>query len=146
MYMKELMNNLNQFLADLNVLHRKLQNFHWNIKGKEFFVLHSKLEEYYDGVADEIDEVAEQILMMGGQPLGRMKDYLEISKLKEAENQKISASEVMESVLADFAYCRDSLRAIKKQADEHNEYEVSALADSMMAGYNKAIWMLNQSK
>ena len=28
---------LNQFLADLNVFYRKLQNYHWNIQGKDFF-------------------------------------------------------------------------------------------------------------
>ena len=44
--MSKLVSNLNQLLADLNVLYRKVQNYHWNIKGKEFFQLHAKLEEY----------------------------------------------------------------------------------------------------
>ena len=41
-----ILNNLNTFLSDLNVFYRKLQNYHWNIKGKDFFVIHGKLEEY----------------------------------------------------------------------------------------------------
>ena len=36
-------NNLNTFLSDLNVFYRKLQNYHWNIKGKDFFTIHAKL-------------------------------------------------------------------------------------------------------
>ena len=35
--MENILNNLNTFLSDLNVFYRKLQNYHWNIKGKDFF-------------------------------------------------------------------------------------------------------------
>lgn len=48
--MKNIINELNEFLADLNVFYRKLQNYHWNIAGKNFFVIHQKLEEYYDDI------------------------------------------------------------------------------------------------
>lgn len=144
--MKELMNNLNQLLADLNLLYRKLQNYHWNVQGKEFFVLHGKLEEYYDGVNEEIDQIAEQILMLEGQPLGRMKDYLEIGKIEEAANEKVGAAVILENVLADFSYVKRLLINVKEKADENKVYEVSAMADSMIAQYSKAIWMLEQSK
>ena len=38
---------LNEFLEDLNVFYRKLQNYHWNAQGKDFFRTHEKLEELY---------------------------------------------------------------------------------------------------
>lgn len=31
---------LNEFLADLNVFYRKLQNYHWNVQWKRFFFKH----------------------------------------------------------------------------------------------------------
>ena len=34
--------DLNLLLSNLNVLYRKLQNFHWYVKGKDFFVIHEK--------------------------------------------------------------------------------------------------------
>ena len=144
--MNQLVNKLNQYLADLNVLYRKLQNFHWNVKGKQFFVLHGKLEEYYDGVNDQIDEVAEAILMLEGQPLGTMKDYLELSKIKEASNAPISGDDVMDAILEDFKYVLDSAVSIKELADNDNVYMISAMMDDIMANYMKAIWMLKQSK
>ncbi|WP_125142418.1 Dps family protein [Clostridium transplantifaecale] len=144
--MKELMNDLNQLLADLNLLYRKLQNYHWNVQGKEFFVLHGKLEEYYNGVNEEIDQIAEQILMLEGQPLGRMKDYLEIGKIEEASNEKVGAAVILENVLADFSYVKRLLISVKEKADENKVYEVSSMADSMIAQYSKAVWMLEQSK
>ena len=87
--MEELVKKLNEFLADLNVFYRKLQNYHGNVKGKNFFVLHEKLEEYYNKINEEIDESAEHILCLDQQPLGTMKDYLNITHIIEAENTKI---------------------------------------------------------
>ena len=43
--MEKTVDDLNLLLSDLNVFYRKLQNYHWNIKGKDFFVCHAKLEE-----------------------------------------------------------------------------------------------------
>ena len=80
----ELEKILNEFLADLNVFYRKLQNYHWNIQGKDFFQVHSKLEELYNEINEQVDEIAEHILILGGQPIGTLKDYMEISKIKEA--------------------------------------------------------------
>ena len=88
----ELENKLNEFLADLNVFYRKLQNYHWNVQGKDFFQVHAKLEELYNEINEQIDEIAEHILILGGQPLGTVKDYLDISTIKEAENKKIKSN------------------------------------------------------
>lgn len=142
--MVELLKDLNEFLADLNVLYRKLQNYHWNVKGKSFFVLHGKLEEYYNGVNGEIDEVAEKILMLGGQPLGTMKDYLETSNLKEAENVKISGDDVIRHVLADFEYCLKKAETIKVKAEEVSAIIISSYMDEIIEEYSKACWMLKQ--
>ena len=73
--------SLNEFLADLNVFYRKLQNYHWNAQGKDFFRTHEKLEELYNEVNESIDEIAEHILILGGQPLGTLKDYLATSTI-----------------------------------------------------------------
>ena len=143
--MNELLRELNEFLADLNVLYRKLQNYHWNVKGKSFFVLHGKLEEYYNGVNSEIDEIAEKILMLGGQPLGSMKDYLEISKIKEAENVKISGDEVLKNVLADFGYAKKKAESIKAKAEDASAAIISSYMDEVIEDYSKACWMLSQS-
>ena len=143
--MNELLKELNEFLADLNVLYRKLQNYHWNVKGKSFFVLHGKLEEYYNGVNSEIDEIAEKILMLGGQPLGSMKDYLEISNIKEADNVKISGDEVLKNVLVDFGYAKKKAESIKAKAEDASAAIISSYMDEVIEDYSKACWMLSQS-
>ena len=36
--------SLQQLLADFQVYYTNLRGFHWNIKGHDFFVLHSQIE------------------------------------------------------------------------------------------------------
>lgn len=140
----ELEQKLNGFLADLNVFFRKLQNYHWNIEGKDFFVVHEKLEEYYNEISKQIDEIAEHILILGGQPFGTMKDYLENSNISEAENKKIKSDVIFQNVVKDFSMLLKKVIEIKECADSKNEYSTSSLMDSYLEDYSKKIWMLKQ--
>lgn len=143
--MNELSNELNILLSDLSVFYRKLQNYHWNIRGKNFFVLHGKLEEYYDEVNKQIDEIAEHILILGKQPLGTMKDYLEISSIKEAKNEKIEEQQVFTNIIKDYETLLQEVTKIKELAEEKNIYATSSLIDEYIADYSKKLWMLKQS-
>lgn len=140
----KLVEELNCLLADLAVFYRKLQNYHWNIEGLDFFIVHAKLEEYYDQINEGIDEVAEHILTLGGEPLGTMKDYLNISKIVEAENKKIKSEAIYHNVVNDFSMLLQKVIKIKEVADENKEYATSTLMDNYIDDYSKKIWMLKQ--
>ena len=143
--MEEIINNLNKMLCDLAVFYRKLQNYHWNIEGKDFFIIHEKLEEYYDEINEQVDEVAEHILALDGEPLGTLKDYLNTTKITEAENKKIEATEVINTLIKDYSTLLQDAKDIKKLADEKEENKTSALMDDAIEDYTKKIWMLNQN-
>lgn len=133
---------LNEFLADLNVFYRKLQNYHWNAQGKDFFRTHEKLEELYDEVNESIDEIAEHILILGGQPLGTLKDYLAIATIQEAENKKVKSDEIYKNLITDFETLLKKATEIKEEADKENNYATSALIDDYILNYGKHLWML----
>lgn len=136
---------LNCFLSDLNVFYRKLQNYHWNVEGKDFFVVHEKLEEYYDEVNASIDEIAEHILILGGQPLGKIQDYLDNTCIVEAENKKIKSEVIFHNLVNDLGMLLKKVIQLKEKADEQKEYSTSSLMDNYIASYSKKIWMLKQS-
>ena len=56
---ENVINGLQQLLADFQVYYTNLRGLHWNIKGYSFFVLHSKFEDMYNSAAETIDEIAE---------------------------------------------------------------------------------------
>ena len=37
--MENVVKDLNDFLSDLNIFYRKLQNYHWNVRGKDFLCI-----------------------------------------------------------------------------------------------------------
>ena len=137
--------NLNVLLSDLNVFYRKLQNYHWNVQGKDFFNIHAKLEEYYDEINEQIDEVAEKMLMIDMQPLGTMKDYLANTTIQEAENAKIDENSVYPILIKDYDTLLNQVKTIKKQADDQNRYMMSSFMDELISSYKKHLWMLKQS-
>ena len=142
--MENIVKDLNTFLSNLNVFYRKLQNYHWNIIGKDFLVIHGKLEEYYDEINEQIDEIAEHILMLNGEPLGTMKDYLENTSIKEAKNEKVKDDEVFGTIIKDYGLLLQNVTNIKKEADENSDYLTSSLMDDYISDYTKILWMLKQ--
>ena len=143
--MEELIKNLNVFLSDLNVFYRKLQNYHWNIYGKDFFVVHEKLEEYYNEINEQIDEIAEHILMLGGIPLGTMQDYLNNTCIVEAKNEKIKDCEIYDNIIKDYETLNKKVIQIKEEADNKKQYATSSLMDNYISSYIKHLWMLNKT-
>lgn len=143
--MENLVKNLNCLLADLNVFYRKLQNYHWNVKGKDFFTMHAKLEEYYNEINSEVDEIAEHILMLNNEPLGTMKDYLSNTCIQEAKNEKIEECEVIKNIIVDYNTLLNKVINIKEEADNLKAYGTSSLMDNYISLYMKNLWMLNQT-
>ena len=140
--MNKTINALNQYLADLNVYYRKVQNYHWNVIGQGFFTVHAKLEEIYDGVNEKIDVVAERILAIGGRPLGSSKKYLEVTKITEANDEDIRVKDALEKLIVDTEYLLKSVRELKEITDEEKDYATSAELDNHFTEYEKLLWMM----
>lgn len=141
--MSKTVEKLNLYLANLNVLYRKVQNYHWNIVGTGFFSVHAKLEEYYDALNTQIDDVAERILSIGGRPLGTLKDYLAVTTIKEAENKEISIADAVADVKKEFEAMLKLVKEVKETADSENDYGTSTMVDEYISTYEKNLWMLN---
>lgn len=143
--MEEIVKNLNEFLCDLEVFNVKLQNYHWNVNGKGFFITHEKLEEYYDETRGEIDEIAEHILALGHQPLGTMQDFMKNSEIQEAKNEKIKSIPIIKNVIQDLSILKQKAVKIKEEAEKQSDYATSALMDNYLGKYAKKLWMLNET-
>lgn len=143
--MEENIKNLNEFLCDLEVMSVKLQNYHWNVQGKGFFITHEKLEEYYDEIRVQIDEIAEHILALGYEPLGTMQDFIKNSEIQEAKNERIKSLEIIKNVIQDLRTLRDKVSQIKEEAENQKDYATSSLMDNYLANYSKKLWMLNET-
>ena len=136
--------DLNLLLSNLNVFYRKLHNFHWNVTGKDFYTVHEKLEEYYNDINEQIDEVAEHIISKDCNVMATMKEYLETAQIKEAESNKIYSEEIWKEVLEGFEILIENCKKIKEEADSEKAYTTSSLMDDYLKDYKKKCWMISQ--
>ncbi len=138
---KPVVNALQQLLADYQIYYSNLRGFHWNVKGKDFFVLHKQYEEMYDNTAEKVDEIAERILMLDGVPAHNFSEYLKTSKVKEA-GYVTSGSEGIQHVMETISYFIASERNILKLASEAGDETTVALMSDYISEQEKLMWML----
>ncbi|MCW6679034.1 DNA starvation/stationary phase protection protein [Anaerococcus sp. NML200574] len=140
------MTKLNTYLANLAVLNIKIHNLHWNIVGSQFVSVHEYLESEYDKAGERLDEVAELIRMSGEFPVANLKEYLEISTIKEIETSKeVSIKEALEIVLSDIKLQKELALEIRKEADEADNFPVANVMENHIEDYNKQIWFVESS-
>ena len=133
---------LNNLLADYQVYYQNLRALHWNIKGKEFFELHLKFEEYYDDAVIKIDEIAERILTLEGEPLHTFSDYLKTSDIIE-EKGVTDGIRGVSIIISNLSSLILKEREILQLASEANDEGTVSLMSDYISETEKTLWMLN---
>lgn len=131
----------NQQIANWNVLYTKLHRFHWYVKGPQFFTLHAKFEELYNETASTIDELAEQLLIIGGKPISTLKEYLLIATIKET-TEVLTAEKMVLAVVKDYTQLINELKAGMEAAEQSNDEVSSDMFLELIGKLSKHNWML----
>ena len=134
--------SLNGLLADLQIFYSNLRGLHWNVRGRGFFALHAKYEELYNGVANQVDEVAERILQLGSKPESRYSEYLKVARLQEDGFEPMGRAGV-QKVLDTLAVLIGEEREISAKAAEAGDEVTVALVGDFLRGQEKLVWMLS---
>jgi starvation-inducible DNA-binding protein len=134
--------SLNGLLANFQIYYQNLRGLHWNIKGKNFFELHVKFEEFYTDSQVKVDEVAERILTLQGKPLHTFTDYIKIASVPVGKNISNDA-EGVELVVNSLSELLKIEREILNLSDEANDEGTNSMMSDFIAEQEKTIWMLN---
>jgi starvation-inducible DNA-binding protein len=137
-----LVDNLNGLLANFQIYYQSLRGLHWNIKGKNFFELHVKFEEFYTDSQVKIDDIAERILTLQGKPLHTFTDYMNIASVpvgKDISND-VEGVELVVNSLSELLRIE---RTILDLSDASNDEGTNSMMSDFIAEQEKTIWMLN---
>ncbi|WP_026694309.1 Dps family protein [Peribacillus kribbensis] len=140
--MPELHNILNQQVANWTLLYTKLHNYHWYVKGENFFTLHVKFEELYNEANQYVDELAERLLAIKGRPAATLKEVLEIATIKEAAGNE-TTNEMVESLSSDFKQLIDELKQGMETAQQAGDEGTSDLFLGISVSLEKHLWMFS---
>lgn len=132
---------INKQIANWSVLYMKLHNYHWYVKGEQFFTLHAKFEEFYNEAGLQVDELAERLLSIGGAPVATMRECLELASVKEASGSE-SAEQMVSSITNDFSTVISELKDGMGIAEEAGDETTGDLFLSIYSTLEKHVWML----
>jgi starvation-inducible DNA-binding protein len=132
---------LNELLASFQTYYQNLRGIHWNIKGKRFFELHVKFEELYTDATIKVDEIAERILTLGGQPLHTFDDYLKTSKVAVGKNIT-NDEESVRLIIASLSSLLKLERSILMLSDDAQDEGTNGLMSDFISEQEKTLWMM----
>ncbi len=138
---KEVIEALNKQVAEWTVLYTKLHNYHWYVKGPNFFSLHEKFEELYNEASVYVDDLAERILAIEGNPIATLREALEWSVIEETE-KNLTANQMVEQLSKDFTTVIAQLEEGIQLAEKVNDDMTGDMLLAMVTSLEKHNWML----
>ena len=134
---------LNTTLSDEMVLLVKTRNYHWNVTGPQFNDLHKFLDGQYGELNEIVDDVAERVRTLGGQPFGTMGEFQKQSRLKEHPGQHPSPKSMLSNLLNDHEAIIRTLRAdLAICQDTHGDAGTADFLTGLLTQHEKMAWML----
>ncbi|MGV3278215.1 DNA starvation/stationary phase protection protein [Rickettsiales bacterium LUAb2] len=133
-------NILKVLLADTFNLYLKTLNYHWHIKGSDFYEIHLLLEKQYNELAEAVDEIAEVIVSNGEKAPATMKEYLKLTTLEEGDCSK-SEEEMLNELSSDHKKISEIIGDLLDKVD----YISADLLTSRGRAHSKSAWMLGAS-
>ena len=135
--------NMNAYLSDLVVFYLKLHDLHWNVKGMQFVPVHQYSESRYDDMAEKFDEIAELIIQHGEKPVSSISEYVKNASIKELNKGVYRDEEVIKIIAEDMAQLKAAAEALRLKMAEEDVFDVVAVLEEHIAGYQKELWFLS---
>ncbi|MFC0234107.1 DNA starvation/stationary phase protection protein [Vagococcus entomophilus] len=134
---------LNQLVADLSQFATIIHQTHWYMRGEDFLTLHPKMDEYMDEINDQLDEVAERLITIGGAPYSTLAEFAAHTNLgDETGTYQKSTEERMARLVEGYRY----LQALYGKGIEVSGEEGDDVTQDMLiackGAVEKNIWML----
>jgi starvation-inducible DNA-binding protein len=139
---EQLVNLLNQQLADTFDLYSQTKQAHWNVKGPHFIQLHELYDKLAAELTDHADTIAERATALGGVALGTARMASAASRLPEFPTGGIGSLESVRALVERYAAVGTSTRAAIDAADDLNDADTADIFTGISRAIDKALWFL----
>jgi starvation-inducible DNA-binding protein len=135
---------LSILLADEMTLYTKTRKFHWNVSGESFMELHKLFESQYSELEETIDAIAERINKLGGKTIGTMKEFGELTRLKENPDKYPNQKDMMKELLKDHDSLIVELRKDIEESDKNKDAGTTDFLTGVMQEHETTAWILRR--
>ena len=139
---EQMVNLLNQQLADTADLFSQVKQAHWNVKGAQFIAVHKLFDDLAGDLVATTDDLAERAVQLGGNALGTVRMAAGATRLAEFPADAVGSLAAV-TLLADrYAALAASTRAAIDAADSAGDADTADLFTEVSRMLDKALWFL----
>ena len=140
---EEMVQLLNQILADTITLRDLYKKSHWQVSGPTFYQLHLLFDKHYEEQAELVDKIAERIQLLGGISLAMAHDVAETTIIPRPPRGREELPVQISRLLEAHEMILKEARAMAKQADESGDDGTNDLLVSDVIRTNELqVWFL----
>ena len=141
----EISQALRHLLADVFALYVKTKGFHWHITGRHFRDDHLLLDDHASQIFSMIDDIAERVRKIGGTALRSIGDIARNQRLKDNEDERLSAIAMLRELLDDNRQLTRFLRLVHDVCDQHRDVATASLIENWIDESERRVWVLNET-
>jgi starvation-inducible DNA-binding protein len=137
----EIAAGLSRLLADSYTLYLQTHNFHWNVTGPMFQMLHVMFETHYAELAMAVDFIAERIRALGMHAPGTYAEFVSLSSIKEVAGVP-KAKEMIEILIHGHEAVVGTARSLFPVVEKAGDEASADLLTQRIQLHEKTAWML----
>ena len=137
----EIVEALNQSVAETAITTMVAQNFHWNVTGMAFGPHHALFQEIYEDHFEAQDDIAERIKAIGGHAEGMLSAMVKRSKIAEHDGHA-SDVDMIKAMLAAQETLASTLAGCGEIAATRGDTLTEDLCIDRGRTHEKFAWML----
>jgi starvation-inducible DNA-binding protein len=134
---------LNQHLADAFDLYSQVKQAHWNVKGMNFIAVHELFDTIAASVLEDVDTIAERVTALGGVAQGTARMAAANSRLPEFSDEAVQSEAAVRAVVERLGQFANSARAAIDTAAEAGDMATSDLFTEIVRELDKYIYFLD---
>ena len=117
----EMVERLNQLLADTITLRDLYKKSHWQVSGATFYQLHLLFDKHFGEQSELVDTIAERIQLLGGISIAMAPDVAELTRIprppKGREEVPVQLSRLLDAHEIIITHCRELAELANKLGD-----------------------------
>ena len=118
----EMVEKLNQLLADSIAIRDMYKKHHWQVSGPTFYQLHLLFDKHFDEQVEMVDTIAERVQLLGGISIAMGGDVAEVTRIQRPprgrEEVPVQISRLLEAHKIIIKSCLDISEASEKAGDQ----------------------------
>jgi starvation-inducible DNA-binding protein len=133
---------LNARLADAVDLQTQTKQAHWNVKGPNFIALHQLFDKINNDVEDNVDEIAERVVQLGGVAESTLRTAAKRSTLSEYPANTVDGRSHVEALSNALAAFGKSVRKAITDANTMGDLDTAEMFTEISCGIDKWLWFV----